>query len=98
VFKRYYELTDKGICHIKGFCYLIPQLYFEDIILHGTRHKYYDVEDEKFKVLKNFFAQDNSDIVTLISPREDSNRYLDFIFCVTESMYEKLLNRKGAKK
>lgn len=91
-FKRFYELTEKGICHIHGFCYLIPQAIFEEIILHKTMHSSIDVEDKQFKVLHNFFNQDNADIVSLISPKTGSNRYLDFIFCVTENLYEELLN------
>lgn len=96
VFKRFYDLTSKGICHIKGFCYLIPQVTFKDIMLNNGKHGHYDVEDDKFVTLHNFFNQDNADMVTLISPRTDSNRYLDFIFCVSEDLYDKLI-KKGER-
>lgn len=93
-FKRYYELTSNGICHIKGFCYLVPQYIFVDIVKHKTRYSFSEVEDYKYKTLHDFFNQDNAEIVTLISPKPDSNRYLDFIFCVKEDLYEKLFKEQ----
>lgn len=95
VFKRYYELTNQKICHIEGFCYLVPQDMFEDMLIRKVRHSHYDIADEKFKVLHNFFDQDNADIVTLISPKPESNRYLNFIFCVSEDLYKILSNKIG---
>lgn len=93
MFKRFYELTQFGIIHIKGFCYLISQAIFQDIILHKTRHTVLEIENKNFKVLENFFAQDNAEIVSMISPSPDSNRYLDFVFAVKEDIYNKLLER-----
>ena len=97
-FKRYYELVKFGIVHIKGFCYLIPQAMFQDVILHQVRHSVIEIEEKQFKVLRSFFEQDNAEIVSMISPSPDSNRYLDFIFAVREDIYEKLLKRQERNK
>ena len=94
VFKRFYDLTENGICYIKDFCFLIPQELFKDVIVHGIAHSYSEIENNKFKVLENFFAQDNAEIVSMISPRPNSNRYMNFVFAVKKETYEKLLKRR----
>ena len=49
------------------------------------------LEDTGNKALHDFFEQDNADIVTIISPDDNSNRYLDFLFCIKENIFKKMI-------
>lgn len=96
IFKRYYTLTDNQICHIENLCYLVNQDTLKQII-DGKEivDKMISIEDKKFKMLHTFFEQDNADIVSMISPSEDSNRYMNFIFAIKENVFKRLLKERG---
>ena len=49
------------------------------------------LDDTGNKALHDFFEQDNADIVTIISPDDNSNRYLDFLFCIKENIFKKMI-------
>lgn len=92
VFKKYYEQSNDKILWIKGFCYIIPQAIFAKL-LNGTNKEEFTlniVDDINNKALHSFFNQDNANIVTLISPDNNSNKYLDFLFCVDENIIDKI--------
>lgn len=96
IFKRYYALTDNQICHIDNLCYLVSQ----DTLMHiidGQElvDKMIDIEDKQFKMLHSFFEQDNADIVSMISPNKDSNRYMNFIFAIKENVFKRLIKERG---
>ena len=96
VFKRYYTLTENQIYHIKNLCYLVSQDTLKHII-DGKEivDKITDNEDKQFKMLHTFFEQDNADIVSMISPSEDSNRYMNFIFAIKENIFKRLIKERG---
>lgn len=94
VFKRYYELVNEyDSVWIKGFCILINQDNFKDLINKALISNPYCVEDKQFKGLHKFFDQDNADMVAMISPNPDTNRYNDFIFAIKENLFKKLIER-----
>lgn len=96
IFKRYYALTDNQICHIENLCYLVNQDTLKRIIDNQELvDEIVSIEDKQFKVLHSFFEQDNADIVSMISPYEDSNRYMNFIFGIKENVFKKLLKERG---
>lgn len=92
-FRKYYLLSDLDICHIKGFCYLVSQKELKAILNKENNQKVIEIEDVKHKGLHDFFNQDDADIVTLISTNSKGTRYLDFIFCFKENIYEKLIEQ-----
>lgn len=91
VFKRYYE-NDNNILYLKDFCYIIPQHIFAELLNGNKEYDFTVSEDTGNKLLHLFFEQDNADIVTLISPDDNTNRYKDFLFCVKEDIFKKLVD------
>ena len=92
VFKKYYEKCDKTIVYIKEFCYIMTQDTFANILTSNNWSLDFTVlEDTGNKALHDFFEQDNADIVTIISPDDNSNRYLDFLFCIKENIFKKMI-------
>ena len=95
-FKKYYELVNDcySYLHIKNFCYIFNQSAFYNLI----KGKHYgigaDKDDKQHKSLHNFFDQDNSGIVTLISPDPNSNKYLPFLFCITEELFNQIIEER----
>lgn len=96
IFKRYYALTNNQICHIDNFCYLINQDTLKRIIDNQELvEEIINIDNKQCKMLHTFFEQDNADIVSMISPSEDSNRYMNFIFAIKENVFIKLLKERG---
>ena len=92
VFKKYYEKCDKTILYIKEFCYIMTQDTFTNILTSNNWSLDFTVlDDTGNKALHDFFEQDNADIVTIISPDDNSNRYLDFLFCIKENIFKKMI-------
>jgi hypothetical protein len=87
-FKSYYSRTegDKGIIVGRSFV-MLSQKAFHQLLL-GMRLEYETIEDKRFKTIHDYFAQDNSDIVSLVS--KEGKFYKDYIFCLTYELLEEL--------
>lgn len=98
LFKKYYEITKQSnidyIVHIKGLCYLMQQNDFYNLIRGSSALNIDIIEDKQNKSLHSYFNQDNADIVTLISPDENSNKYLPFIFCLREKTFNEIMKER----
>lgn len=98
LFKRYYSFcADRKIIQYGKFCVLMDANTFFALIKKSLVPNIFPIlqlPDRNITNLHKFFEQDNADIVAMISPNEQGNRYLDFIFAVTENTFKKLLNQK----
>lgn len=95
LFKKYYEITNtNNIVHYNGLCYIMQQNEFYDLIRGNKALIITELDDRQNKSLHDYFNQDNADIVTLISPDENSNKYLPFIFCLTEDLFKQIVKER----
>lgn len=88
--KKYYNATNEHTLYIKDFCYIVTQKVFKDILDKNYDYEIVQTEDKGHKQLHNFFKQDNAEIVSLIAPNENGNRYKDFLFCIKKDIFEEL--------
>ena len=105
-FKHFRNVIGNDILHISGFCYAMNEFVFYDMVrgCHFEKGKKgswpkvhvdssantntYSVKgtvDRDYGWLHEFFKQDNADIVSL------DESYKDFIFCISEGLFQKLL-------
>ena len=78
----WYKLLDKGVVHIKGFCYGLRKDMFEYLINGVDIESSMEVEDKRFKLLHNYFDQDNSGMVVVTRP------YHEPLFFLKEEIYK----------
>jgi len=84
-FERFYELVADGkAVIIEGFCAVVSQEVFYDLINAKKPREVITIEDKHFKGLHGFFKQDNADIVTMVSPRKQ------FIFALCLPLWDEL--------
>ena len=84
-FERFYELVADGkAVVIEGFCAMVSQELFYDLINAKKPRAVITIEDKQFKGLRGFFEQDNADIVTMVSPRKP------FIFALCLPLWKEL--------
>lgn len=94
-------IGESGILYITGFCYVMDENVFYDIVKNymayvesensvmvsdGSRYKIKEVSDRDYGWLHNFFNQDYADIVSL-----DEN-YRDFLFAIQPSLMKEILH------
>lgn len=95
VFKKYYENTENNVILIPNLCYIISENQLYNILTgEQTEITIKKMQDNKHKILRSFFQQDNADIVSIISPQITSRRYYPFLFCITIQTYKKLLMKE----
>lgn len=80
----WYKKAEEGVIHIKGFAYLLRQDLFEGLTLGVNLQIAKEVEDKGFKLVHNYFNQDNSDIVVISRP------YCNYLFFVREGVYDEI--------
>lgn len=98
VFKKYYEKTGDKPLIIKDFCMIVNQTEFKNMLDGKFNQPYEVIEDKNNKLLHGFFNQDNAQIVSLISPNDNSSRYKDFLFCIDNKIINKLIKERGMHK
>lgn len=98
VFKKYYEKTGDKPLIIKDFCMIVNQTEFKNMLDGKFNQPYEVIEDKNNKLLHDFFNQDNAQIVSLISPDDNSSRYKDFLFCIDNKIINKLIKERGMHK
>lgn len=83
--ERFYKLVegDQAVV-IEGFCVLVPQDAFYDLINAKKPGLVVTIPDRQFKGLHGFFDQDNADLVTMVSPHKP------FIFALSLSLWDEL--------
>lgn len=96
-FSRIRSLSENRIIYIAGFCYVMNEHIFydivknykgvdgENIVTDEGRYSIKEVSDRNYGWLHNFFGQDNSDIVTL------DESYKDFLFCVSPDLWKEIV-------
>lgn len=79
---RWYDLLDKGVTHIEGFCYGLRKDLFEYLLNGVETGGVIKIPDKRFKLLHKYFDQDDSDIVVITRP------YREPLFFLKEDVYK----------
>ena len=95
-------IGEKKILYITGFCYVMNENVFYDIVKNGATvsgsvvdagsnsYPIREVSDRNYGWLHGFFQQDYADVVSL------DESYRDFLFCLQPSLFEELTRQKGS--
>ena len=94
-------IGEKKILYITGFCYVMDENIFYDLIKNGKKvsssciesdsdEKYtvHEVSDRNYGELHKFFEQDYADIVSL------DESYKDFMFALQPKFFEEIIKKK----
>lgn len=98
-FERIRKLVgEKTILYIEGFCYVMNENLFYDIVRNGIdgtlrsgsgeQYKFRTVSDRNYGELHKFFEQDYADIVSL------DESYKDFMFCLQPTLYKEIVENQ----
>lgn len=86
-FQLFYGLVEGGkAIVINGFCVLMDQERFKDLLSHKKPISIESIPDKNFRQLHGYFEQDNADLVAIVSP------YRPFIFALSLNLYAELSN------
>ena len=85
-FERIRKLVgEKEILYITGFCYVMDENIFYDIVKNQTEIPHIkEVSDRNYGWLHEFFNQDYADIVSL------DESYRDFMFCLQPKFFDEI--------
>lgn len=79
-------IGEKGILYITGFCYVMDENVFYDLLKERPEeeHKVKEVSDRNYGWLHEFFNQDYADIVSL------DESYKDFLLCLQPDLFKEV--------
>jgi len=85
-----YKLAEEHeITYIEDFCYLMIEDVFHGLLL-GQTYDVHEIPDKRLKRIHDYFDQDGAQIVAMISPYGEKNRYKPFVFAIVPKLYQEL--------